>query len=276
MQAATITVGIDPDLQLGPLTLAWHGIMTAAGIAVGTVLAARYARERGLDPERVVNAALVMAVAGIVGARLFYLAVEEPGDLLRPGEWVGTRGFAIYGAVIAGPIAAAIYAWRAGLRARCLDALAAGFPLGLAVGRIGDVINGEHYGPATDLPWGFRYTDPDAEVPSTMLAYHSGGFYELLLGLLMFAVVWPLRHRFRRPLMLLWTVITLYGAGRFAMFFYRSDSDEVALGLDEAQWVSLALIALAALGAAWVARSYGRGRERRGRTAERHAETPAG
>lgn len=42
----------------------------------------------------------------------------------------------------------------------------------------------------------------------------------------MFAVVWPLRDRFRRPLMLLWTVIGLYGGGRFLMFFYRSDSDD--------------------------------------------------
>lgn len=158
-----ITIGIDPFVELGPLTLAWHGIMTAVGILVGGWLATRYGRELGLDVERLQTAVVIMAVAGIVGARVFYLVVAEPGSLLRPGEWLGTQGFAIYGAVIASPIAAWLYLRRAGASARYLDALAAGFPLGLAVGRIGDVINGEHYGSATDVPWAFRYMHPDAD-----------------------------------------------------------------------------------------------------------------
>ena len=44
------------------------------------------------------------------------------------------------------------------LSLRYLDALAAGFPLGMAVGRIGDVISGEHYGPATTVAWASRMT----------------------------------------------------------------------------------------------------------------------
>ena len=59
--------------------------------------------------------------------------------------------------------------WRR-LGLRYLDALAAGFPLGMAIGRIGDVINGEHYGPVSDLPWAIRNTHPDADVPSNELA----------------------------------------------------------------------------------------------------------
>jgi phosphatidylglycerol:prolipoprotein diacylglycerol transferase len=259
--AGAITIGIDPLIELGPLTLAWHGVMTAVGIVVGGTLATRYGRELGLDTQRLQNAVVIMAVAGIVGARVFYLVVAEPALLLRPGEWLGTQGFAIYGAVIASPLAAWLYLRRAGASSRYLDALAAGFPLGLAVGRIGDVINGEHYGPPTDVPWGFRYTHPDADVPSAMLAYHSGGFYEVLLGLAMFALVWPLRNRFGRPLTLLWTVVGLYGAGRFAMFFYRADSEPLALGLNEAQWASLALVAVA-VGGWLVARGRGGLRDR--------------
>ncbi|MBA2763212.1 MAG: prolipoprotein diacylglyceryl transferase [Thermoleophilaceae bacterium] len=248
-----ITIGIDPTIELGPLTLAWHGFAIALGVLAGAWVAARYARERGLDPERVTSLVLIVALSGIVGARFFYLAVAEPGALLRPQEWVGTTGFAFYGALILAPIAVALYLRRERLTPRYLDALAAGFPLGMAVGRIGDVINGEHYGPPSDLPWAFRYTHPDADVPSTVLAYHSGGFYEVVLALGMLAVVWPLRHRLRRPLMLLWAVIALYGAGRFVMFFFRSDSEALALGLNEAQWTSLALMAAAAVGAWWSA-----------------------
>jgi len=49
---------------------------------------------------------------------------------------------------------------------------------------------------------------------------------------------------------MLWTVVGLYAAGRFVMFFYRSDSRSVALGLDTSQWLSLLLVVLAGAGLA--------------------------
>ena len=253
MPVAEITIGIDPEIELGPLTLAWHGVGIAAGIAVGGWLAARYAQEAGLSRERLLNLVLVIALAGIVGSRLFYLAEQEPSELLGPRGWFGTRGFSFYGAMLLGTVAVAGVIWRSDLDRRYLDALAAGFPLGVAVGRIGDVINGEHYGAVSDAPWAIRYTHPDAEVPLDTVAYHSGGLYEVALGLLMLAVVWPLRHRLREPTVLLWTVVGLYAAGRFVMFFFRADSDELALGLSNGQWTSLALV-LVALAAGALAR----------------------
>ena len=253
MRAAVISIGIDPEFGLGPLTVAWHGLMIAVGIVVGGWLAGRYARERRLSGEEIVNLVVVIALSGIIGARAFYLLENDAGALLEPAEWFGTRGYSFYGAIIFGVPAAAVYLRLRGLGLRYLDALAAGFPLGMAVGRIGDVINGEHFGPASELPWAFRYTHPEALVPSNELAYHSGGFYEVVLALAILAVVWPLRHRFPHPGMLLWVVISLYASGRFAMFFVRSDSDTIALGLNGAQWTSLALLALAGM-AVWATR----------------------
>lgn len=129
---ATITIGIDPE----PLTLTWHGVFIAVGIVVGGLFASRYARERGLDREHIPNAVVVIAIAGIVAARLFYLLENDPAALVNPADWLGTRGFAFYGAIILGTPAAALYARRAGLGSRYLDALAAGFPAGMAVGRL--------------------------------------------------------------------------------------------------------------------------------------------
>ncbi len=126
-----------------------------------------------------------------------------------------------------------------------LDALAVGFGMAMAVGRIGDVISGEHYGPESTLPWAIQYSDPDAEVPSVDAAYHPGGLYESLVGLVIFAVIWPLRKYFRTPGVLFATVIGLYSLGRFLIFFVRSDSDQLALGLSNSQWISLVLIAAA-------------------------------
>ena len=228
-------------------------------------MAAIYARERGLDPDEVLNLVMVMAFAGILGARALYLAESDLGALADPGEWIGTRGFSFYGGMIGGILGAFALLRRRGLDSRYLDVLAVGFPLGMAVGRLGDVINGEHYGPASDLPWAFRYAHPDAEVPSSIVAYHSGGFYEVVLALGIFAVVWPLRGRLTVPGLALAAVVGLYAAGRFAMFFVRDDSDTIVLGLSSSHLISLALLAVS-IGGALAALSRERRPERSGST----------
>lgn len=261
MAVGVITINLDPRLHLGPLTVAWHGLMIAAGIAIGGFVASRFADRRGLDRDRLWTAVGVIALAGIVGSKLFYLLLN-PADLARPERWLSGYGFAFYGAMIGGTVAVAVYLRRARLGIAYLDALAFGFPLGLAVGRIGDLISGEHYGPPSDAPWAVRYLNPSAEVPHTGVAYHSGALYEIVLGLVMLLVVWLLAKRLRRPGALLWAVIALYSAGRFVIFFYRDDSSQLALGLNAAQWTSLGLIAAAALGAWWSGRAGHLGRLR--------------
>lgn len=254
LSSAAITIGIPPSFHIGPVEFAWHGIMIAVGILVGSIFGFRYARERKLDADRLQVALVILILSGIVGARFYYLVQTDAGALLRPGEWFGNVGFAFYGALIAGAAAVGAYLWRERLSLRYLDAIAAGFPLGMAVGRIGDVINGEHYGPPTTDPWGFRYTDPAAAAPSTELAYQSGAFYEVLWALLMFAVLWPLRNRLRPPGAMLWAAVGLYSFGRFLIFFIIRDAPVVALGLRQAQWTSLALCAIAAVGLWWAYR----------------------
>jgi len=242
-----ITIGIDPTIEIGPITLAWHGLTIAVGIVIGGLAVAHDARRRGLDPERVYAIGLIVVVGALVGGRAFYLL--EHGRLDDPGAWVGTVGFTFYGGFIAAALGIAYYIWRARLNVSYLDAIAAGLPLGLAVGRVGDVINGEHYGPATDFFLGVRNTHPDALTPNPDLAYHSGGLYEVLIGAIVFAIVWPLRKRLKRPLALVWLMLALFATGRFFEFFLRSDSADRALGLEIAQWTSLVLLTVAAAGA---------------------------
>ena len=244
-----ITIGIDPTIELGPVTLAWHGLTIAIGILMGGLVARTEARRRGLDIQPLETMAVILILGAIVGARVFYLG--EHGLLLQPSEWLGTTGFTFYGGFIGAALGIGAYVARRRLSASYIDAIAVAVPLGIAVGRIGDVINGEHYGPATDFFLGVRNTHPEALTPSPDLAYHSGGLYEVLLGLVIFAIVWPLRDRLRRPTALAWTVLALLAAGRFLEFYVRSDSEPLALGLVTAQWTSLVLMAVAAVGA-WV------------------------
>ena len=244
---SSITLGIDPTIEIGPLTLAWHGITLALGILLGSVVAGREARRRGLDPEPIYTISMIVVAAALVGGRLYYLA--EHGQLLDTGAWFSSRGFTFYGGFIVAALGIGAYLRRSRLSVEYLDVVAFGLPLGIAVGRIGDVINGEHYGPATDFFLGVRNTHPDADVPSPDVAYHSGGLYEVLVGATVFAIVLLVHRRITRPTALMWLVIALLSAGRFAEFFVRSDSEKVALGLEVAQWTSLVLVALAALGA---------------------------
>jgi phosphatidylglycerol:prolipoprotein diacylglycerol transferase len=242
-----ITIGIDPTIDLGPVTIAWHGLTIAIGIVIGGLAVAHDARRRGLDPERVYAIGMILVIGALVGGRAFYLL--ERGELDDPGAWLGTTGFTFYGGFIAAALGIAYYVRRQRLSVSYLDAIAAGLPLGLAIGRIGDVINGEHYGPASDFFLAVRNSHPDALTPNPDLAYHSGGLYEVLIGAIVFAIVWPLRTRLQRPLALMWLMLALLAIGRFFEFFARSDSADLALGLETAQWTSLLLLAVAAAGA---------------------------
>jgi len=261
---STITIGIDPTIEVGSVTLAWHGITIAIGILIGGIVARGEARRRGLDPEPLYAIGLILVAGALVGARVYYLA--EHGRLFDLGEWFGSRGFTFYGGFIAAALGIGIYVWLKRLSVEYLDTVAFGLPLGIAIGRIGDVINGEHYGPATNFFLGVRNTHPDADVPSQHVAYHSGGLYEVLIGAVIFVIVLVLRRRLTRPTAMTWLVIALLAAGRFVEFFVRSDSDKVALGLEVAQWTSFGLLVVAALGALLTLSR---------RTSERRAGPPA-
>ena len=246
MAIGVISIGIDPFIHIGPLTLAWHGLTIALGIGIGAWLGGRIAQEYGFSAEPIATIAALAAGGGILGGRILYLI--EHGELDDPGAWLETTGYSFNGGLVLAAIAIAIYIRRRGLPLRYLDALAIGLALGVAIGRIGDVIYGEHYGPQSDFFLAVQNTHPEASVPSPDLAYHSGGLYDLMLGAIIFAIVWPLRHRLRRPTEIMWLVIALFGAGRFVEFFARSDSDDIALGLNSAQWTSLAILAVGIAG----------------------------
>lgn len=246
---AVITVDIPPSFDIGPVTLAWHGLTIAIGVLVGGLLAARLARSRGMPSEPLEVIGLLVIVSALVGGRVFYLA--ETGQLLDPGAWLSTTGFTFYGGFIMAVVTIAIYLRRSGHSGAYLDVSAVALPLGVAIGRIGDVINGEHYGAQSDFLLAVRNAHPDALTPNPDVAFHNGGLYEVILALTIFAIVWPLRHRLRRPTALTWLVLALFAGGRFIQFFLRDDSVPVAAGLSSAQWTSIVLLAVAAIGAWW-------------------------
>jgi prolipoprotein diacylglyceryltransferase len=113
---ADITIRLDPEIHLGPVNIAWHGLTIALGVVAGGLLAMRWARRHGLASEPFYAIGALLAVGGIVGGRLFYIA-EHGGALL------GTRGFTFDGGMIVATAFIVAYVWR-----RRRGATAAGAP----------------------------------------------------------------------------------------------------------------------------------------------------
>jgi phosphatidylglycerol---prolipoprotein diacylglyceryl transferase len=206
-------------------------------------------------------------IGAIIGARLFHVVDQwdfyskDPLQIIKINE----GGLAIYGTIVGGPVAGAIYAWRKGLNvARLADVAAPPLILGMGIGRIGDIINGEHHGAhAQGFPLSVVYTNPNT-LGEIGVPVHLAVGYEMVLDLLIFvALLWLARAvvrsrsgrwaynwrpRYPRDGMLFWTYLFLYSLCRFFIQFYRVDTP-FALGLSQAQLLSVlsAMVAIWAL-----------------------------
>lgn len=252
----TIDIGIDPEIgELFGLLIAWHGVFTAIGIGAGLWLGMRLATERGVDPDEAYTVGLIGVAGGIAGARGLYVAEHwskfenDLGQVFAINE----GGISIYGGLIGGMLFVLAYmALRRGAAPffPIADGGAAGAILGMAVGRIGDVINGEHFADASDLPWAVRYTHVDS--PSFGLPpQHPAVGYELLGDLVILGVLLLLFYRVGREGWPFFTWLLAYGALRFWVSFFRED--KLVLGdLRMAQVIAIGGMALGLAGYVWL------------------------
>ncbi|HEX6547528.1 MAG TPA: prolipoprotein diacylglyceryl transferase family protein [Candidatus Dormibacteraeota bacterium] len=253
MPPLTIVIDLDPNLiQLGPFLVTWHGVFSVLGIIAAARLGAWLLERRdGVTPDRVYDMAFWMIVAGLIGARLLY--VWENYQQFAGGPWykpllLNEGGISqwggIFGALIGG------YLWS--LRNRfsywkVIDAAGPANAVGFLIGRIGDVINGEHHAIPTTLPWGVEYVNPHT-LGQPGLVVHPEVAYEMVLCLLLLGALLPFWNRMRDQLPAGVTGLTwlaLYAAGRTLLSFLREDS--LFLGLRQAQWAGLAMVAIWAI-----------------------------
>ena len=273
-----IPINIDPTLFKWdgvPLQITWHGFFTAVGTLVGIWLAVRWATRAGFTEDDTFSVAMWGVIGAIIGARLFHVVdqwnfyARDPIAIFKVNE----GGLAIFGTIVGGPLAGGLYAWRKGFNvARLADLAAPPLILGMAIGRIGDIINGEHHGVhAEGFPLAVVYTNPNT-LGEMGIPVHLAVGYELVMDLVIFAgLVWLARGltrlpdgrwrfnwdpRLPRDGMLFWTYLFVYSLGRFFVEFYRQDT-VFALGISQAQLLSV----LAAMVAAWaLAYQYNRAR----------------
>ena len=228
-----ITLSWSPNLgQIGPFLITWHGAFTAIGILVGVQLSLWAGRKIGYDEDDAYTLALVGVPSGIVGARALFVIEHWAyyGKNLADIVAIQEGGISVWGAVLGGVLGSFLFAWWRGYELRKgLDIASFGLITGMAIGRLGDLVNGEHLAKATNLPWAVIYTHPDSPAFAhslTVGAHHPATTYEMIgdlviLGVLFWCMFGPLR---RRPGLTFFVFLISYSVMRWAVSFLRVDS----------------------------------------------------
>jgi phosphatidylglycerol:prolipoprotein diacylglycerol transferase len=142
------------------ITMKSYGLMMVIGFLAAVALIRHLSRNITPDPQLITNAALYSLIAGVAGARLFFVVhhfdkfQEHPLDVFS--VWKG--GLELLGGVLLAIAIILFYLWYHKLPIRrYLDILAIGLMLALVFGRIGCFLNGCCFGKPTKLPWGVRF-----------------------------------------------------------------------------------------------------------------------
>ena len=249
MPSTFALLGYDPivRIHLGPLAISPHALGIAVGFLAGAWMVRPHMRRRGIVDAQLYDCLTRAALGAAMGARVAYVANHLGEYSASPLEafavWHG--GISLLGG-IAGAVVAAYPLMR---RHRfpffsTMDAAAPGLALGILIGRVGDLIVGDHLGKPTDFALGFRCNSAETASPCVAQighGVHMPALYDLISVTLLLSVLLVLQRRERRDgfLILLFTV--WYGMGRLIEDFFRVDVTH-GTGLTGSQWASVAMI----------------------------------
>jgi phosphatidylglycerol---prolipoprotein diacylglyceryl transferase len=268
-------IDLTPDpvfVRLFGFPIYWYGIAYAVGLAAVYFVLLREARFRGLDENLLGTGMIVVAIAALIGGRLYHvidqwqLYAAHPITAILPltvqpdGSYAfaGFTGLGVPGGIVTGTIAAWVYIRRHHQSFwRWADVVAPGLFVMQAIGRLGNFFNQELYGPPTNLPWGIRI-DCLHRIPQYACGtafpetthFQPLFLYESLSGLIGFLVLIWLARRSRSRLVpgdLLLIFFVWYGLTRFALESLRS-GNWTFFGIPTAQIVTLGFILFGVLG----------------------------
>ena len=255
-----LTISIDPvAFTIGSLTVRWYGIMIGVAVLVLLVIMLKEAKRLGITRD-IYSLFLWGILGGFIGARLAYVIYDWEHFIANPREIIGFAGLAQNGMIIGAIVAALIYMRVTRMRFPTLlsigDALAVGMPLALGIGRIACTINGCCSGklsPFQYFPGAVIYAPPPPGTPLQDWYYLSSQYlgvpiyptqiYHLLWGLIVFAIVWRLRGKFKPEGCLAFFCFCVFAAGDFGIRFFRI-GEPLLWGLYQAQVLDLAILVI--------------------------------
>lgn len=241
--------------HLGPIEVSWYGIMYVVAFAIVYYLVRyRIRTEKIRISLETVQDFFPWAIVGLLlGARLGDVFIYDweyfqnhlseiflPFDIHNHWRYIGIYGMSYFGGLLG--LIISFYAFCRVKKIRLLEfsnLFAPAVPIAYAFGRLGNFINGELWGRATEIPWGMYFP-----ADFTGRLRHPSQLYELLLeGILLFIILWPLR-KFKFPVGYLTAFYLIgYGLSRFtAEFFRMPDNNWFFLSLTFGQWLSIFLI----------------------------------
>lgn len=253
--------------QIGPISVYWYGIIIGVGIVLSYIYALREAKRRGIEIKHIDNMAFWLILAGVLGARLYYVLfdfqyfIENPLEILA--IWKG--GLAIHGALLGG--AAAYFTYIKIHKIHWLkytDVIMPGVLLAQSLGRWGNFFNSEAFGRPTDLPW--KLFIPFAKRPAgfeTFEYFHPTFLYESLWNLIGFIILiflsrkfFPTSHKLQATSsygIILCAYLIWYSFGRFFIEGLRLDSLYFG-SFRAAQGMSIVLFTIGLIGIIYIKR----------------------
>ena len=257
-----------PELfRIGDFAVTTFGLMMFLSFVTGAWILGKQLERYGQPKELAWDVLAWVAVGGIIGAKVYYLALH-PAELSANflGAVFSRGGLVWYGGLIGG-----IIAYYLQVRSRKLpvavmfDATAPALAVAYGVGRMGCFLVGDDYGRYTESAVGIAFprgappstagnlraigeTNIPATIPdSAVVAVHPTQLYEIGLAGIMFAILWRLgARRGLRSGQLFSLFLGLYGIERFFIEFVRAKSDRFVLGLSTSQIMSIVLLIVAA------------------------------
>lgn len=225
---------IDPVLfSIGPLAIRWYGLMYIAGFLAAYLLIPRQTIGQRLKLQGVLlqDLLLYLLLGLVIGARMGYLVFYQYAhwlDYLRAplslvALWEG--GMSFHGGLLGCVAGIIIFCRKHRLPFwEVSDAVVVVAPIGLALGRIGNFINGELYGRISTVPWAMVFPSggPWPRHPSQI-------YQALTEGVLLFVILWVLQRHPRPPGQLGAAFLLGYGLLRFLTEFFREPDIHIGL-----------------------------------------------
>lgn len=234
---------LKPQIQIGFFTFHLYGIIIAIAIYLGYALAKRRAALYKI-PKKIFDDPLLLVplTLAIIGARAYHVLDYWSLYSKRPVEilYIANGGLGILGA-----IAGAVFGFWLVCKIRklnflsVLDLVSPSLLLGQAIGRLGNYVNQEGFGPPTNKLWGV-YISPDHRPYqfANFNYFHPTFFYEAVIDLIFFVLILSLASRFKKRGQVFALYLMLYSTGRFAVEFWRIDTWMIS-GLKIAHLISI-------------------------------------
>lgn len=226
----------------GPFSIYSYGLMVAIAFLIGSTLAAMQARRQNIKAEVVFNLSLIVVIAGVIGARIFYVATNLGDYLSNPSEIIMLQhgGLSWFGGLILGSIAGIAYVKNKKLPVlKMLDLLVPFVALAQSIGRIGCLLNGCCFGKVSEF--GFYFPVHNKVLIPTQL-------YSSLILLFIFIFLRVLQDKPHVQGQVFFAYLVLYSLKRFFIEFWRADNPIVIFNLTLFQVLSIVLFCFALLG----------------------------